>query len=315
VQDNACGERVTGLVAEPCEMAGACPSEAAAAGNTPQEVKQAAIGAIFVIGGGFLGPLAEGLGLLGSAAADTEAAAADATADATSDSGDLVEQGCGESFTASTRVLLASGAAIPISQLKPGDKVLATNTKTGKNQAEPVTAVMVKRDNDKYDLSVRSGHRTTVIDTTRNHLFWDDTLHRWVKAEALKYGDHLRTSNGTIAAVVSGYAPADSAGWMWDITVPGNDDHDFYVDTTVAAVLVHNCPAGPGDRVPKAPRGSYGKSAVPSWVINEGYTPYVGETPAQTAARIMNEQYGEGNWSKGPGSEYNQILKWASRHF
>ena len=55
----------------------------------------------------------------------------------------------GESFTAGTRVLLATGAAIPISQLKPGDKVLATNTKTGKTQAEPVTAVLVHHDTDR----------------------------------------------------------------------------------------------------------------------------------------------------------------------
>lgn len=30
---------------------------------------------------------------------------------------------------------------------------------------------------------------------------------------------------------------------MWDLTVPGNDDHDFYIDTRVADVLVHNCAA------------------------------------------------------------------------
>jgi hypothetical protein len=70
-----------------------------------------------------------------------------------------------------------------------------------------------------------------------------------------------------------------------------------------------------GEGVPKAPKSGYGKSAVPSWVINQGETPYQGETPTQTATRIMNAQYGQGNWNKGPGSEYNQILKWASRHF
>jgi hypothetical protein len=32
---------------------------------------------------------------------------------------------------------------------------------------------------------------------------------------------------------------------MWDLTVPGNGDHDFYIDTAVASVLVHNCPVGP----------------------------------------------------------------------
>jgi hypothetical protein len=52
----------------------------------------------------------------------------------------------GMSFTASAKVLLASGAAIPISQLKTGMRVLATNTKTGKTQAETVTAVLVHQD-------------------------------------------------------------------------------------------------------------------------------------------------------------------------
>lgn len=28
---------------------------------------------------------------------------------------------------------------------------------------------------------------------------------------------------------------------MWDISVPGGGDHDFYIDTAVATVLVHNC--------------------------------------------------------------------------
>jgi hypothetical protein len=32
---------------------------------------------------------------------------------------------------------------------------------------------------------------------------------------------------------------------MWDLTVPGNNDHDFYVTASEVAVLVHNC--GPQD--------------------------------------------------------------------
>jgi len=94
--------------------------------------------------------------------------------------------GCGESFTANTRVLLAPGTAVRISQIAAGDKVLATNTKTGKTQAEPVTAVLVHHDTDLYDLTIRTARGTAVIHTTRNHLFWDPSGHRWVKAAALK---------------------------------------------------------------------------------------------------------------------------------
>jgi hypothetical protein len=146
----------------------------------------------------------------------------------------------GESFTATTKVLLADGKAVPISTLKPGEKVLATNTKTGKNQAETITAVMVRDDHDLYDLKVRAGGRTAVIDTTRNHLFWDPGTRRWIKAAALKYGTHLRTPSGGTATDLGGRTPSNQSGWMWDLTIPG--DHDFYIDTLAASVLVHNCP-------------------------------------------------------------------------
>jgi hypothetical protein len=57
--------------------------------------------------------------------------------------------------------------------------------------------------------------------------------------------------------VEGGSVPTDRDGWMWDLTVPGNNDHDFYVlpatdgaDRTYhveageVPVLVHNasCP-------------------------------------------------------------------------
>ena len=138
-------------------------------------------------------------------------------------------------------MLLASGAAIPISQLKVGDMVLATNVRTGKTQAETVTAVLVRHDKDRYDLRIRSRHRTAVIDTTYRHLFFDLALHKWVKAGALRYGDHLRAPYGkTAAIVIGGWEPRNHDGRMWDLTIPGNNDHDFYIDTSAGSVLVHN---------------------------------------------------------------------------
>ena len=40
---------------------------------------------------------------------------------------------------------------------------------------------------------------------------------------------HLKTPDGQLAVVVGGSVPAEHDGWMWDLTVPGNNDHDFYV--------------------------------------------------------------------------------------
>jgi RHS repeat-associated protein len=146
----------------------------------------------------------------------------------------------GQSFTASTRVLLADGKAVPISALKPGDKVLATNTKTGKTTPETVAAVEVNHDHDLYDLKVKTFRGVGIIHTTASHLFWDPSLDKWLPASNLKPGEHLKAADGAVAVVVGGSVPAVHDGWMWDLTVPGNNDHDFYVAAGSVPVLVHN---------------------------------------------------------------------------
>jgi hypothetical protein len=115
---------------------------------------------------------------------------------------------------------------------------------------------MVRHDTDLYDLKIRAHGRTAVIDTTSNHLFWTPGTGghagRWIKADALKYGTHLRTPSGSSTAVVTGgWVPQQRDGWMWDLTIPGDNDHDFYVasagsgkayseDAASVPVLVHN---------------------------------------------------------------------------
>jgi RHS repeat-associated protein len=152
----------------------------------------------------------------------------------------------GQSFAPHTKVLLATGAAVAISMLKPGDKVLATNAKTGKSQPERVAAVLVHYDTDLYDVLVRSGGHPAVIQTTSSHLFWDPSLKQWIPANHFKKGEHLKTSDGSLAVVDGGTTPRVHDGWMWDLTVPGNNDHDFYVQLagegagSPSAVLVHN---------------------------------------------------------------------------
>jgi hypothetical protein len=48
--------------------------------------------------------------------------------------------------------------------------------------------------------------------------------------------------------VVGGWVPRQSSGWMWDLTVPGNNDHDFYVQAALTPILVHNI-CGPGTTI------------------------------------------------------------------
>jgi len=66
------------------------------------------------------------------------------------------------------------------------------------------------------------------------------SLDQFITANHLKSGEHLRTPDGQSAVVVGGTTPALHDGWMWDLTVPGNNDHDFYVVVAKTAVLVHN---------------------------------------------------------------------------
>jgi RHS repeat-associated protein len=229
---------------------GACPSEAGAAGTTAAQVKGSFIGAGLVIVQSVpgLGEIADAFGLGGDGASLIADAGETATADGTADAGAGTieeEAGCpalgGSSFTAGTLVLLAIGKTAPISSLTPGDKVLAADTRTGKDQPETVTAVLVHHDTNLYDLTIKTKTSTEVIHTTASHLFWAPYPHYgWIPAKHLKPGMHLKTPDGQTAVVVGGSVPAAHDGWMWDLTVPGNNDHDFYVTAGATAVLVHN---------------------------------------------------------------------------
>jgi hypothetical protein len=110
---------------------------------------------------------------------------------------------------------------------------------------------MMHHDTDLYNLTVKTSTGTEVIHTTSNHPLWDPYLKQWRPAAKLTKGEHLKSPGGSTATVVGGTTPKIHDGWMWDLTVPGNNDHDFYVviagsggvsgaDTESAAVLVHN---------------------------------------------------------------------------
>ena len=190
-----------------------------------------------------------------------------------------------QSFTAGTRVLLASGKTAPISSLKPGDKVQARDTATGKNQPETVTAVEVHHDTNLYDLKIKTPHGVQVIHTTANHLFWDPYLHYWVPTNKLSNGEHLKAPNGATATAVGGTTPKVHDGWIWDLTVPGNNDHDFYVVAGTALVLVHNA-GGPGSPT----KGDIGTQKLIGELEANGYM-IRGTEISATAANGVNVRF------------------------
>jgi RHS repeat-associated protein len=157
--------------------------------------------------------------------------------------GDGVGAACGGlSFSPETQVVTASGAPVPIDTLRPGDTVESNNTSTGKNETETVEATLLNHDTDLYDLTVKTSHGLSVIDTTSNHPFWDKTTKKWVQAASLHPGDHLLTADGASATVIGGITPQVETGWMWDLTI--TNDHDFYVVAGDTPVLVHNSSCG-----------------------------------------------------------------------
>ena len=181
----------------------------------------------------------------------SETAAEDAGASAGDEAGGSCTVG-GESFTAGTKVLLASGAAVAISQLRVGDKVAGHQHQDRQDPAR----------------GGRRGpgpprHRPVRPQDPRSR---QDRRHRHhQQPPVLGSLSALRLDSGKTPQ--TGHAPQDAGrpappswsaasvpavhdGWMWDLTVPGNNDHDFYVAVAATAVLVHNiggvCPVQTG---------------------------------------------------------------------
>jgi len=165
------------------------------------------------------------------------------------------------SFIASTAVQLADGSSKPISEVKVGDTVLATDPQTGVTAPEQVQNVIVTHtDRDFTTLTLDTApvrgpphhgktHTTTqqTLTTTWHHPFWDATHHRWTDAHDLAPGTKLRRPDGTTVTVV-GVHNFHQHGTTYDLTV-GNL-HTYYVLAGDAPVLVHNCPTGGVSDVP-----------------------------------------------------------------
>ncbi|MGW1978880.1 RHS repeat-associated core domain-containing protein [Streptomyces sp. NPDC001889] len=161
------------------------------------------------------------------------------------------------SFVSGTLVLMADGSKKPIEKVKIGDRVLATDPKTGETRAQKVsatitgggykqlvkitireradgpasTALAVSGDGDKW---VPQSSMTA----TEGHPYWVESLGRWVDAGELTPGQSLKTAFGTwvrIEAVDSWAAEQP----VFNLTV--NDTRTYYVLAGETPVLVHNC--------------------------------------------------------------------------
>jgi RHS repeat-associated protein len=157
---------------------------------------------------------------------------------ANSDAAGLIAA-CLNSFDGNTPVAMADGTSKPISDVKIGDQVVATDPGLALTKTEPVTALHLNQDTDLADVTIQpAGGGITVIHTTQHHPFWDQTRHAWTDAAKLRPGDQLLTTNAqkTTVAAVRTFTRLHP---MYNLTI--NHLHTYYVIAGNTPVLVHNC--------------------------------------------------------------------------
>jgi RHS repeat-associated protein len=174
------------------------------------------------------------------------------------------------SFAGATMVTTARGK-VPISEIEPGDEVLATVEATGETGLYPVTAVWSHDDDVTGTVEVDG----EVVEVTPDHPFM--TVDRgWVEAAALVPGDHITSVTGQ-PGVVGGLRWDGGGAEMWNITV--DTAHTYTVGD--GEWLVHNdCgPFGPaGELTPDAvsnsraagSQGSFWDESVRETLVSDG---------------------------------------------
>jgi RHS repeat-associated protein len=140
------------------------------------------------------------------------------------------------SFVAGTLVTLANGTARAIEDIHPGNLVLTADPKSGKVQPHAVTATINGLGAKQLvDIDVADhGHLTA----TEGHPFWVQSRNAWVEAGKLQVGDQVVTPTGALLAVVS---VRDFTAYQRVYNLSVDEVHTYFVATTGAPVLVHNC--------------------------------------------------------------------------
>ncbi|MGC9496975.1 polymorphic toxin-type HINT domain-containing protein [Streptomyces sp. WG7] len=147
------------------------------------------------------------------------------------------------SFTPETPVLTADGTKKPIKDVKPGDKVVATDPETGKTAVKEVTALIIGKGAKNLveitiDTDGEKGKKTAKTTATDGHPFWVPGLREWIDATDLQSGDWLKTSAGTHVQI-SAVTRWTQQATVYNLTVA--DIHTYYVLAGATPVLVHNC--------------------------------------------------------------------------
>ncbi|MFJ8666971.1 ricin-type beta-trefoil lectin domain protein [Streptomyces sp. NPDC093600] len=188
------------------------------------------------------------------------------------DSGKAVE-GC-NSFVPGTKVLMADGSTKPIDKVETGDKVVATDPKTGETRIETVTAEIKGQGLKRLvkvtiDTDGKAGTKTAEVTATDGHPFWVPSVGKWLEASDLESGQWLQTSAGTYVQIASVQRWTAQSATVHNLTV--SDLHTYYVVSEAVPVLVHN----DGGSCPTDVGLGYQKANAAKWANDNNLTHYM----------------------------------------
>ncbi|MFE4822174.1 polymorphic toxin-type HINT domain-containing protein [Streptomyces sp. NPDC056704] len=146
------------------------------------------------------------------------------------------------SFVPGTEVLMADGTTKPIQDVKTGDKVLATDPKTGRTTVKTVTAEITGKGlkhlvRITLSIEVDGKKLTASVTATDGHPFWVPELGAWVDAINLIAGEQLDASTRAVVRI-TGVQRWTQQATVYNLTVA--DIHTYYVVAGATSVLVHN---------------------------------------------------------------------------
>jgi hypothetical protein len=230
------------------------------------------------------------------------------------------------SFVPGTRVLMADGSTKPIEKVRPGDKVVATDARTGRTSVQTAAATIVgkgSKDLVRITLTVHDGSsaKTVTVTATAGHPFWVPSLREWVDAGELKPGQWLQTSSGTWIQIGAVEAWTAKKVTVHNLTV--TDVHTYYVLAGRVPLLAHNCKTdaelqADADAIHETWRARYGERAyngttVTTAVLDGELVYAVNQGKTNEDARALAESLGYrrvfGARLKGPKqTDAEQIL-------
>jgi hypothetical protein len=151
------------------------------------------------------------------------------------------------SFVPGTRVLMAGHRTKPIEDIRTGDRVIATDPRTGRTAAKPVQATITgfgRKDLVRVTVTGPGARSSGTVTATGKHPFWAaGGRNAWLDAEQVKPGERLLTDAGSQARIDATKSWTTSRQRVHNLTVA--DLHTYYVLAGETPVLVHN--TNPGD--------------------------------------------------------------------